>query len=129
MTNAEIVRAVVTALEQGDVLVVLAHMVREIIWTVRAPDAAIVTWLGVYAGRRGIADLVGALAAVRFVSARVTSLAADGDTVVTTTRLVFDDPAGRRVTSDEVQVWHLTEGKITRVDVDVSPPVPVDASP
>jgi len=129
MTNTEVVRAVTTALEQGDVLLILTHMLREIIWTVRGPDVLAVPWIGVYSGRRGIAALLGALAAVNFVEAVQTSLTADGETVVTTSHLVFDDSTGRRVECDETQVWRLTDGKIASVDVQVgAPPVAAGAT-
>ena len=129
MTNAEIVRSVTAALEQGDVFAVMANTAPDITWDVYAADTTAVTGAGTYTGRRGVAAFLGALGAVTFTSAHHTSMTSDGDTVVTTTHLVFDDPTGRRVACDEVQVWHIADGKVARVDVDIDPPVVVDAAP
>ncbi len=116
-TNAEIVRSVTRAMEQGDPLAVMAHMTRDVVWNVHAaePDAA--PWFGVYEGKRGVAAFLDDLASVGFTEAVHTGMLADGDQVVTVTHLAFDGPNGTHVEVDEVQVWRLVDGRVATVDV------------
>ncbi len=116
-SNADIVRSVTTALEQGDAFGVMAHVARDVVWTVHAQDTTAAPWFGVYRGKRAVIDLLAALADIEFTSADQSDLIADGDTVVTIARLIFDGPSGHHVETDEVQVWKLVDGKIVTVDV------------
>ena len=116
-SNADIVRSVTGALEQGDPLAVMAHVARDVVWTIHAEDPDAAPWFGVYRGKRAVIDLLAALADINFTSAAQTDFMADGDTVVTVARLVFDGPNGHHVETDEVQIWKLADGKIVTVDV------------
>ena len=116
-SNADIVRSVTTALEQGDAFGVMAHLARNVVWTIHAEDTTAAPWFGVHRGKKGVMDLLAALAEVDFTSADQADLITDGDTVVTVARLIFDGPSGRHVETDEAQIWKLVDGKIVTVDV------------
>jgi ketosteroid isomerase-like protein len=116
-SNADIVRTVTAALDRGDALAVMAHLSRDVVWTIHAEDVEAAPWFGQYRGKRAVAELLEVLATIGFTETPQTGFVADGDTVVTLAHLVFDGPNGRHVETDEAQIWHLVDGRIVTVDV------------
>ena len=116
-TNADIVRTVTAALERGDALAVMAHLSRDVLWTIHAADTEAAPWFGQYRGKRAVSEFLAVLASVGFTATPQTALIADGDTVVTLAHLAFDGPNGTHVECHEAQIWRLDDEQIVFVDV------------
>ena len=116
-SNAAIVRSVTRAMAQGEPLTVMALVTRDVVWNVHAADPDGAPWFGVRVGRRGIADLLDALASVTCTETAPTEFLADGDRVVTLAHLTLAGPDGTHLDFDEVQVWRMVDGKVAAVDV------------
>jgi ketosteroid isomerase-like protein len=115
-SNVDTVRAVTEALGRGDLLAVMGMVAKDVRWAVNAADRESAPWFGVYEGKRSLPDFFAELAKLTFTDFTLKAILSDGDLVITWLHVAFTSPSGREVDMEEVQIWQLTDGKVTSVD-------------
>lgn len=115
-SNVEIVKTVTEALGRGDLLTVMGLVSKDVRWAVNAADRQAAPWFGVYEGKRSLPDFFAQLGELDFSDFTLKAVLTDGDLVVTWLHVAFTSPKGRGVDMEEVQIWQLADGKVTRVD-------------
>jgi len=107
---------VLDALSRGDFMTIMGLVARDVHWAVNAADRDAAPWFGVYSGRASLPGLFEALASVTFTDVTLKALIGEGDIIASWSNIAFTSPKGRSVSMQEVQIWHVVDGKIKSVD-------------
>jgi uncharacterized protein len=112
--NSGRITQIFEAFGRGDIPFILSQLANDVRFTAHLDPT--VPWSGEYSGKEGVMRYFQALGgAVDVTEAqRVTSLVAQGDTVVVMGNVKFNVRAtGRAGASSWVYVWKLTDGQVT----------------
>jgi ketosteroid isomerase-like protein len=94
----------------------MAHVTKDVRWAVAVTDREAAPWFPEYVGKRSLPEFFEKLSCVEFSDFTVKHIIAEGDLVVTWLHVAFTSPLGKKVDTEEVQIWTLREGKIASVD-------------
>jgi ketosteroid isomerase-like protein len=114
--STEIVTTVLDALSHGDFMKIMGLVARDVRWAVNAADRGAAPWFGVYRGRASLPGLFEAFATVEFTDVTLKAVIGEGGIVASWSDVAFTSPNGRHVSMQEVQIWHVVDGKIASVD-------------